>query len=76
MTLLELHADVEQLAFQVKRIADLLEDWIKPPAHNGSADGKRTELTVVTPRSRWEEEVADRRWRQISDAEAAVMPRR
>jgi len=76
MTLLEFHADLEQLTFQMKRIADLLEEWIKPPTHNGQVDRKQVELTVVKPRSRWEAEAEDRKWRKISEAEAAVMPRR
>lgn len=76
MTLMEFHADVEQLTFQMKRIADLLEEWIHPPAHNGQVDQQKVEMMRVNPRSRWEAEVEDRKWRKISDAEAAVMPRR
>ena len=76
MTLLEVHADLEQLTFQMKRIADLLEEWIHPPAHNGQADPRHAELTRVNPKSRWEAEAEDRKWRRISEAEAAVMPRR
>lgn len=76
MTLLEFHADVEQLTFQMKRIADLLEEWIHPPAHNGQVDPRHVELTRVNPRGRWEAEAEDRKWRKISEAEASILPRR
>ena len=75
MTLFELHADMEQLAFQMKRIADILERLIPPAVIHTPAETK-AELHQVQPRSRWEAEKEDRRWRSVSDEVAAVTPRR
>lgn len=75
MTLFELHADMEQLTFQMKRIADVLERLI-PPAVIHTPSGTKAELHQVQPRSRWEAEKEDRRWRSVSDEVAAVTPRR
>lgn len=76
MTLLEIHADLEQLTFQVKRIADLLEEYVHPPRPTFTPYASKAELHVVQPRSRWEAEQEERRYRGVSDGEAGVMPRR
>lgn len=76
MTLLEFHADLEQLTFQMKRIADLLEEYVHPPVHNAQVDPRHAELTRVNPKSRWEAELEDMKWRRISAIEASVMPRK
>jgi len=75
MTLFELHADMEQLTFQMKRIADALEQLlpVRSPIVGGSA---KAELHQIIPRGRWEAEREDRKWRNIGDEVAAVMPRR
>lgn len=75
MTLFELHADMEQLTFQMKRIADVLEQLLPPrsPIAGGSA---KAELHQIMPRGRWEAEREDRKWRNIGDEVAAVTPRR
>jgi len=75
MTLLELHADMEQLTFQMKRIADAIESLL-PPATMPVSEKRKAELHQITPRGRWEAEKEDRKWRQISDVEAAIMPRK
>ena len=77
MTLIEFHADLESLTFQIKRIADLLEAYIYPPQPpKYPRGGAKAELHVVQPRSRWEAEAEERRFRGVSDGEAGVMPRR
>ena len=47
MTLFELHADMEQLTFQMKRIADVLERLI-PPAVIHTPSGTKAELHQVS----------------------------
>ena len=76
MTLMEFHADVEQLTFQMKRIADTLELLVPQPVLYDPTEIKKAELHTVQPRGRWEAEVEDRKWRKISEAEASIMPRR
>lgn len=77
MTLLEFHADIEQLTFQVKRLADMFEEYLHPPHALGAAtDRQKVEVSRVTPRGRWEAESEDRLWRRQSDEVAAIMPRK
>jgi len=78
MTLLEFHADIEQLTFQVKRLADLFEEYLhpKPTAEEVSPTKKDWEVTTFKPRGRWEAEREDREWRKQSDEVAGIMPRK
>lgn len=77
MTLLEFHADIEQLTFQMKRIADLLEEYIHPPgALKVATDRQSAEVTRIQPKKRWKVESEDRAWRRQSDEVAAIMPRK
>ena len=76
MTLLEFHADLKQLTFQMKRIADLLKEYVHPPAHNTQVDPRHAKLTKINPKNKWEAELEDMKWRRISAIEASVMPRK
>lgn len=78
MTIFDIHADFEGLTFQVKRLADLLEEWIHPPptAEQASPSKKDWEVTTFRPRSRWEAEAEDRHWRNVSEEVAGIMPRK
>lgn len=78
MTIFDIHADFEGLTFQVKRLADLLEEWIHPPPTAKQAEQRKPdwEITRFQPRSRWEAEREDRAWRNVSEDVAGVMPRK
>lgn len=75
MNLLNLPVELSETNIQLKRIADALESLIPLPQVYDPKKSK-AELYHIVPKGRWEAEREDRQWRKISDAEAAVMPRR
>lgn len=77
MSLLNFQAELSETNFQLKRIADALERALSPePASDRDTEKRGATLYQIVPKSRWEAESEDRKWRKVSDAEAAVMPRR
>lgn len=76
MSLIDFQADLAETNFQLRRIADALELLIPSPPQVYDPKKSKAELHQITPKGRWEAEKEDRKWRKISDQEAAVMPRR
>lgn len=78
MTLLEFHADIEQLTFQIKRIADLFEEYVhpRPTAEEASPTKKKWEVTTFRPKEKWDAEREDRAWRNQTEEVAGIMPRK
>lgn len=75
MPFIEVKADLGECARQLKRIADLLEDYIHPQVPEPLGKGK-VEITRLDGRGRWEAEREDRRLRGIAEEVAQVSPRR
>lgn len=75
MSFINVQAELAETNFQLRRIADTLELLVPVPKTYDPAKSK-AELHQIAPRGRWEAEAEDRRWRQVSDVEAAIMPRR
>lgn len=71
------NTDLQETNVQLKRIADLLEEYIHPPGVlRAATDRQSVEVSRIQPRGRWEAEREDRAWKNQTDEVAGIMPRK
>jgi hypothetical protein len=71
------NTDLQETNVQLKRIADLLEEYIHPAgALKAATDRQSVEVSRIQPRSRWEAEKEQRAWWKQTDEVAGIMPRK
>lgn len=76
MALIDVQADTSEVARQLKRIADLLEDYIYPKVAERAMASEKATVTRVDVRSRWEAEREAGRLQGLDEVSASVRPRR
>jgi hypothetical protein len=71
------NTDLQETNVQLRRIADLLEEYIHPAyAIKAATNRQKVEVTRITPYVRWEAEREDRAWRNQTDEVVGIMPRK
>ena len=76
MPLINIQADLHGVVVQLKRIADLLEDYIHPAVSERHFDQSQTKVGRINIHSRWEAEVEDRKLRGVGEEVAGIWPRK